>query len=42
MKPEEIVDNIKAVLGAIENKLGPGKIAKIYVKKTMGPPILVS
>ena len=42
MKPEEIVDNIKAVLSAIENKLGPGKIAKIYVKKTMGPPFQVA
>lgn len=42
MKPEEIVDNIKAVLSAIENKLGPGKIAKVYVKKTMGPPFQVA
>ncbi len=39
MEPEAIVENIKAVISAIENKLGAGKIAKIYVKKTMGPPI---
>ena len=41
MDPSDIVENIKAVINAIENKLGHGKIAKIYVKKTMGPPIQV-
>lgn len=41
MKPEDIVENIKAVLSAVENKLGRQKIAKIYIKKTMGPPVQV-
>ncbi len=41
MAPEDIADNIIAVINAIENKLGQGKIAKIYVKKTMGPPVQV-
>ncbi|MCE4625128.1 MAG: 50S ribosomal protein L1 [Desulfurococcales archaeon] len=42
MEPEKIVENIKAVLSAIEGKLGHGKIARIYVKKTMGPPMQVT
>ncbi|MCE4621970.1 MAG: 50S ribosomal protein L1 [Desulfurococcales archaeon] len=41
MKPEDIAENIKAVLSAVENKLGRQKIAKIYIKKTMGPPVQV-
>jgi len=41
MDPKEIAENIRAVLNAIENKLGANKIAKIYVKKTMGPPVQV-
>ncbi len=41
MKPEDIADNIKAVLSTVEGKLGRQKIAKLYVKKTMGPPVQV-
>ncbi len=41
MSPDAIAENIVAVINAIENKLGQGKIAKIYVKKTMGPPVQV-
>ena len=41
MEPGDIVENIKAILSAIENKLGQGKISKIYIKKTMGPPVQV-
>ena len=41
MEPGKIVENIRAILNAIEGKLGHGKIAKIYVKKTMGPPVQV-
>ncbi len=41
MSPSEIADNINAVVNAIEGKLGQGKIAKIYVKTTMGPPVQV-
>ncbi len=42
MTPEDIAENIKAVVSAVENKLGANKIAKIYVKKTMGPPVQVT
>lgn len=42
MAPEDIVENIKAVLGAVEGRLGKQKIAKLYVKKTMGPPVMVA
>jgi len=41
MEPSDITENIKAVINAIENKLGQGKITRIYVKKTMGPPVQV-
>ncbi|MCE4599950.1 MAG: 50S ribosomal protein L1 [Desulfurococcales archaeon] len=41
MEPEDIADNIKAVLSTVEGKLGRQKIAKLYVKKTMGPPVQV-
>lgn len=38
MEPEELLDNIRAVLSALERKYeDPRKIAKIYVKTTMGP-----
>ncbi len=39
MSPEDITENIQAVISAVENKLGANKISKIYVKKTMGPPV---
>jgi large subunit ribosomal protein L1 len=41
MEPEKIVENINAIVNAIEHKLGQGKIARLYVKKTMGPPMAV-
>lgn len=41
MSPEKISENIQAVLNAVENKLGQGKIDKLYVKKTMGPPVQI-
>ncbi len=38
MSPEEILDNIRAILSLIERKYeDPSKIAKLYVKTTMGP-----
>lgn len=38
MRPEEIMENIRAVLSAIERRYeDPRKIAKVYVKTTMGP-----
>ncbi len=38
MRPEEIMENIRAVLSAIERKYeDPRKIARVYVKTTMGP-----
>ncbi|MEM0042064.1 MAG: 50S ribosomal protein L1 [Candidatus Korarchaeum sp.] len=38
MEPEDLLDNIRAVLSAIERKYeDPRKIAKVYVKTTMGP-----
>jgi large subunit ribosomal protein L1 len=38
MKPEEIVENIRAVLSTIERKYeDPSKISRVYVKTTMGP-----
>jgi large subunit ribosomal protein L1 len=38
MKPEEIVENIRAVLSAVERKYeDPSKISRVYVKTTMGP-----
>jgi large subunit ribosomal protein L1 len=41
MKVEEIVENIKAVLTAIVNKLGPQKIGRVLIKRTMGVPVEV-
>ncbi|MEB3779567.1 MAG: 50S ribosomal protein L1 [Desulfurococcales archaeon] len=41
MKPEEIAENIRAVLSVVEEKLGRQKIAKLYIKKTMGIPVQV-
>lgn len=38
MGAEELLENIRAVLSAIERKYeDPSKIAKVYVKTTMGP-----
>ncbi len=42
MKPEEIADNVKAVLQVVENRLGRQKIKRVYVKKTMGIPVQVA
>ncbi len=42
MKPEEIAENIKAVLQVVESKLGRQKIKRVYVKKTMGIPVQVA
>ncbi len=42
MEPEKIAENIKAVLNVLEGKLGPQKISKIYIKKTMGPPVQIT
>jgi large subunit ribosomal protein L1 len=41
MRPEDIAENVKAVLSAIENRIGRQKIAKVIVKKTMGIPVEV-
>ncbi|MCE4602693.1 MAG: 50S ribosomal protein L1 [Desulfurococcales archaeon] len=41
MKPEEIAENIRAVLQVLSEKYGQQKISKIYVKKTMGVPVQV-
>ncbi len=41
MPPEEIAENIEAVLNAIINRLGRQKIGRILVKKTMGIPVEV-
>ncbi len=38
MRPEEIIENIRAVLSTIERKYeDPSKISRVYVKTTMGP-----
>ncbi len=38
MSPEEILENIKTVLAVVERKYeDPNKIAKLYIKTTMGP-----
>lgn len=42
MSPEEIAENIEAVLGAIVQRLGRQKIRRVIVKKTMGIPVEVS
>ena len=42
MPPEEIVENIKAILAALERKYGDlGVLEAMYVKTTMGPPVKV-
>ncbi len=43
MKDEQIEENIKAVITAVENKLPKGRqqMANVYVKLTMGPPVKV-
>ncbi len=42
MDPDEIVENIKAVLAALERKYGDlGVLEAMYVKTTMGPAIRV-
>lgn len=41
MRPEDIAENIKAVLSAIESRIGRQKIARVIVKKTMGVPVEV-
>ncbi|BAN90832.1 50S ribosomal protein L1 [Aeropyrum camini] len=41
MSPKELAENALAVIQVIENRLGRGKIARVYVKKTMGPPVEV-
>jgi large subunit ribosomal protein L1 len=42
MSPEEIAENIDAVLHTITQRLGRQKIGRIIVKKTMGIPVEVS
>ncbi|WP_157463217.1 50S ribosomal protein L1 [Caldisphaera lagunensis] len=42
MKNEEIIDNINAVFNTIESKIGIAKIARVYVKKTMGFPVEIA
>ncbi len=42
MSPQDLFENAKAVINAVESKVGRQKIAKIYVKKTMGPPVMVA
>ena len=39
--PEEIAENIEAVINTITSRLGQGKIARVYVKRTMGIPVAV-
>jgi large subunit ribosomal protein L1 len=41
MSPEQLAENAMAILQVVEGKLGRQKIAKVYVKKTMGPPVQV-
>jgi len=43
MNDEDIIDNIEAVIGRIEGRLGRGikNIDSIYIKASMGPPIKV-
>jgi len=42
MKPEEIAENVSTVLQVLRDKYGQQKIAKIYLKKTMGIPVQVN
>lgn len=39
MSVDDIAENILAVLNLIESKLGAQRIGKVYVKKTMSPPV---
>ncbi len=41
MKPEEIAENIEAVLNTIIHKLGRQRIGRVIVKRTMGIPVEV-
>ncbi|MGC9112225.1 50S ribosomal protein L1 [Acidilobus sp.] len=41
MKPEELVDNVNAVLSVVESRVGAAKIGSIYIKTTMGTPVEV-
>ncbi|ADL18656.1 50S ribosomal protein L1P [Acidilobus saccharovorans 345-15] len=41
MKPEELVDNVNAVLSVVESRIGAAKIGGIYIKTTMGTPVEV-
>ena len=43
MQPEQIADNIDAIINRIEGKLEKGKmnIGSVYVKTTMGPAVKV-
>jgi large subunit ribosomal protein L1 len=41
MKPEQVAENIDAILKRVESVLeqGPLNIRSVYVKTTMGPPV---
>ncbi len=41
MSAKELAENARAVVSAVEGKLGRQKIKTLYVKKTMGPPVEV-
>ncbi len=41
MRPEEIAENIKTILQVLQDKYGAQKIARVYLKKTMGIPVQV-
>ncbi|MFP3227791.1 MAG: 50S ribosomal protein L1 [Caldisphaera sp.] len=42
MKNEELIENINAVFNTVESKIGAAKIAKVYLKKTMGIPVEIA
>ena len=41
MNINDIVENALAVLNVIESRLGASKMNRVYVKTTMGAPIMV-
>ncbi|WP_460122850.1 50S ribosomal protein L1 [Stetteria hydrogenophila] len=41
MKPEDIAENVKAVLSTLEGRVGRQKIARVIIKRTMGIPVEV-
>ena len=41
MSPEHIAENALAVINKVQEKYGSQKIAKIYIKRTMGIPVQV-